>query len=625
MRALAGGADISVNDTNGARGLQRESAGSAEIAPPLPARYNVREMSDGQTTRAKPAPALLPLLVRVNSLQAWRRLKSIRGQSRLLTTLIALFIAGYMVLAFWLFWEGLKFVAGFPGLGTVLTERLLYLLFAFLFVLLLLSNLVISYTNLFRNREANFLMSLPVPPQTIFRWKFLESTLLASWAFLFLIAPLLAAFGLVRGVPWHFYPVTLVLIGLFIILPGVAGSWLAVNLARYLDRRAFQFAVVALVLGLIALVGFFWKTWSVTDDLLETRVLAVLDQLLQKTRFAQFAFLPSYWLTMSVLQWAEGALSLSLFFMLVLLSNVAFFGFLAFTRMGRRYYLAASQVQSRASVWGQWEWFRAWTRRATPFSYSPGFLDRAAGLLRWVDADTQALLAKDARMFWRDTTQWGQLILFFGLLAVYIINLRQFTSQLTSPFWVHLVSYLNLGACALNLAMLTTRFVFPQFSLEGRGIWVVGASPMGLAKVVRAKYWLGSCATLIVTLSLVVLSSCLLKIAWDIVVFFAAVIVVMSFTLNALAIGLGVLYPNFKEGNPSKIVSGFGGTFCFVLSFLYILLSVLLLAFGAPETRFHAPSPALAVSSVFVFLLLSAVLGWLPLKFGMKQLRKFEF
>src|SRR6185437_4856044 len=99
---------------------------------------------------------------------------------------------------------GLNFLMAFPGLGTVLTERLLYLLFAFLFVLLLLSNLVISYTNLFRNREAGFLMSMPISAQTIFRWKFFESTTLASWAFVFLIAPLLVAFGLTHDAQWHF-------------------------------------------------------------------------------------------------------------------------------------------------------------------------------------------------------------------------------------------------------------------------------------------------------------------------------------------------------------------------------------------------------------------------------------
>jgi len=97
--------------------------------------------------RSEPPNALSPpllLLARVNTLQVWRRLKSVRDQSRLLTAIIALFLGGYLGLSFWLFCKGLKFLAAFPGLGTVLTERLLYLLFAFLFALLLLSNLVIS-------------------------------------------------------------------------------------------------------------------------------------------------------------------------------------------------------------------------------------------------------------------------------------------------------------------------------------------------------------------------------------------------------------------------------------------------------------------------------------------------
>src|SRR6266478_6572840 len=199
--------------------------------------------------RAVPSP--LRLLLRVNTQSAWRKLKSLKEQSRLLTGVIFLFITGYLVLAYWLFYNGLKFVAKFPGLGTLLIERLLFLLFAFLFILLLLSNLVISYTNLFRNRETTFLLSLPVPTQSIFQWKLIESTLLAFWAFVFLIAPLLGAYGLTRGVAWHFYMVTPVLILLLIVLPGVAGSFVAVNVARYLDRRVFQILILLFVVVLV--------------------------------------------------------------------------------------------------------------------------------------------------------------------------------------------------------------------------------------------------------------------------------------------------------------------------------------------------------------------------------------
>src|SRR5437867_4415002 len=151
-----------------------------------------------------PEPVAVPepliLLLRVNALSMWRRLKGLRQQSRLLTGVISLFIASYLVISFWLFLVGLRFVAKFPGLGSMLMERLLFLLFAFLFILLLISNLVISYTNLFRNRETSFLLSLPISTGTIFQWKFIESTLLASWTSVFLLAPFLAAHGVPRAV-----------------------------------------------------------------------------------------------------------------------------------------------------------------------------------------------------------------------------------------------------------------------------------------------------------------------------------------------------------------------------------------------------------------------------------------
>ncbi len=571
-------------------------------------------------------PSPLGLLVRVNALQAWRRVKAIREQSRLLSALIGLFIAGYAVLAFWLFRQGLRFVANFPGLGTLLIERLMFLLFAFLFVLLLFSNLVINYTNLFQNRETTFLLSLPLPPQIVFRWKLMESALLASWAFLFLIAPLLAAYGLTNHAPWHFYPATVVLIALFIVLPAVAGAWLAVNVARYLDRRAFQVAAVALAILMLVIAALWLKAEPISDEMLETRVLAVLDRLLMKTRFAQFALLPSYWLSAGVLQWSEGAWSGAALFALVLLSHSLFFGCLAFTRMGGPFYDAASTVQSRGSVFWQWTWFRLWQERQRNFDYHRGMVERAVNVLPGLPVDIRALLVKDIRVFWRDTSQWGQTLVLFGLLGAYIINLRHFSQQLTNPFWVHLVSYLNLGACSLNLATLTTRFVYPQFSLEGKRLWIVGLAPPGLMRVVKTKYWLANFASLGVTLGLIWLSCCMLKLPMERTLYFMAAVTLMTFTLNGLAVGLGALYPNFKEDNPSKIVSGFGGTFCLVLSFLYIVASVTLLAVGSPWSwaRLGEPTVGWLIGSWVAFALLSLWLGWLPLRLGLRKVAVFE-
>lgn len=540
----------------------------------------------------------------------------IRKQSRLLTAIIVFFVTGYLVLAFELFFHGMQFIAKFPGLGALLTERLLYTLFAFLFALLLLSNLIIAYTNLFRNRETAFLLTLPVSTQTIFRWKFIESAILASWAFLFLISPLLVAFGLVRHVPWHFYPLTALLIGLFIILPAVFGSALAIVIGRHLDRRSFQVVLLLLALALLAFVAFWWKSNPVDSNMLDKRTLEALDQMLAKTRFTMFPFLPSFWLSSSLLQWAEGITDGALFFAAVLLSHTLFFGSLAFTRLGNLFYDTASAVQSRAGGVGKFKF-----SRPEKTSRTPGFLENLFGKLFWLAPDTRALAVKDLRMFWRDTTQWGQSVMFFGLLAAYIINLRNFTHQLTSPFWINAVAFLNLGACAFNLASVTTRFVFPQFSLEGRRLWVIGLSPMGLSRIVMIKYWLASVLSLLVTLTLVTLSCYLLKMAWTDVAFFGAVVAVMTFALNGLAIGLGVLYPNLKDNNPNKIVSGFGGTLCFVLSSVYIIASLTLLVVGGGGFHDHINW---AVFSIAGFVVLSFVLGWLPMKMALDHLKNFE-
>jgi ABC-2 type transport system permease protein len=571
------------------------------------------------------SPAPLALLMRANTLQMWRRLKGIRQQSRLLTLVIVLFMIGYCALSFWLFLKGLRFVAGFPGFGTLLLERLIYLLFAFLFVLLMLSNLVISYSNFFRNRESAALMTWPVSAATIFRWKAIESGIIASWAFLFLIAPFLAAYGMTRNVPWHFYPFTILLVGLFIILPSVIGCCLATVVARYMDRRSFQIGALVVALILIAFIALSLRPDRRLEGNTDTRVVELLDKMLTRTRLAQFPLLPSYWLSSSVLQWIEGAVMAATFFGAVLLSNVLFFGSLAFNFSGRFFYTAASAVQSRSSVFRRWRWFQIWQRKQKLAEGLPGRLERLVALVPQVPSDVRALIVKDARMFWRDTAQWGQSLMLFGLLAVYIVNLRHFSQQLTNPFWINLVAFLNLGACSLNLATITTRFVYPQFSLEGKRLWILGMAPLGLMRVVKAKYATASAASLTITFGLIWLSCHMLDMDLNRTVFFTGAVAIMTFTLNGLAIGLGVLYPNLKEENPGKIVSGFGGTFCLVLSFLYILASVVLLAFGAPWAQTRSAEDIIrSVMCLSGFAVLSFGLGWVPLQFALQRVKTFE-
>src|SRR6185436_4870523 len=126
-------------------------------------------------------------------------------------------------------------------------------------------------------------------------------------------------------------------------------------------------------------------------------------------------------------------------------------------------------------------------------------LERALNLLRIFSAPVSALVVKDVRLFWRDPAQWIQFMIFFGLLCIYVLNLRNVAFNFQNPFWETMISHLNLAASALTLSTLTTRFVFPQFSLEGRRLWILGLAPVGLRRVVRQKFWLACITSLVIT------------------------------------------------------------------------------------------------------------------------------
>ena len=257
-------------------------------------------------------------------------------------------------------------------------------------------------------------------------------------------------------------------------LPGVVGAWLAVNLAAISGPAAFSDRRGGAGAGLIALVAFWWKAKPVHGRAAGQAHAGGAGPVAAKDALHAVSVSAELLAFAGVLQWAEGILRMAGFFALVLLSHMLFFGGIAFTRFGDCFTTPPRRTAAPA-CWGQWELVPRRQRRAKTFSYPSGLLETIVVESAWLDSrDTRALLVKDMRMFWRDTTQWGQSVMLFGLLGVYIINLRNFTHQLTSPFWINLVAYLNLAACSLNLATLTTRFVFPQFSLEGQRLWIVG-------------------------------------------------------------------------------------------------------------------------------------------------------
>ena len=105
--------------------------------------------------------------------------------------------------------------------------------------------------------------------------------------------------------------------------------------------------------------------------------------------------------------------------------------------------------------------------------------------------------------------------------------------------------------------------------------------------------------------------------------FFAVTIAVMSASLCGLAVGLGALFPNFKEDNPSKIVSGFGGTLCLVISFIYISVVVALVAVpDLRQVKDQLPSPGEIARGLALGI--SLVLLFVPMAMARRKVRHLE-
>ncbi len=562
-------------------------------------------------------------LVRWN-VYIWKaKVRSLENQSTLLLSVIWLFILAYWVFGFQLFYEGLQYVKSVPVIGPGLLQQLLYLFFAFLLMMLFFSNVIIGYATIFRNQETQWLLSLPVSHADILRWKWLETMLLASWAFLFLSGPLLLAYGMVQQSPLTFYAKAVLLYAPFLVIPSVLAAGVTLLIARYIPPRAFKIALLALAIG--SLVVLVWVL-STTPPLpiSEPQLTARFDGIMSKTMFASSRLLPSDWLVEALL--ADFTRD-QLFFYGVLLSNALVLGLWIFSAKGSLFFSAWSQVQGRAG-----------DRLKSLQSAAQWTLKAFSTLLRCVPGlppPMRAIVLKDVRTFLRDTVQWSQFAIFFGILGMYVLNLRHVTDGMSMPGWSYLVSFLNLVACAMTLATLTTRFVFPQFSLEGKRLWVVGLAPVGLRRVLREKFWLSSVAGVTITVSLMLISSLMLRLDAMLVVLFCATVGLMGIGLSGLAVGLGALYPNFKEDNPSKIVSGFGGTFCLVLSMTYVTGCVGIEVLGLRLYLRRIVEPTITNIDPWVFVtsatpaflavaLLTVLVAWLPMELAERRIDHLE-
>lgn len=576
-------------------------------------------------------PTFFGLLVDANLRLVRRRVLAVRQQSWLMSAVMAAFVLGYWGASYLMFHHGFKFLASLPGVGGLVVERMLYLFFAFLFVMLVFSNMIIGYSSLYKSHETQWMLTLPVPAHEVFRWKLVETSLLASWAFIFLSAPMIVAYGLARHAGLFFYVKVFLLFLPFAMIPAAVGSLVVLLVTRYLHRRVFKWALLGI--GAVAMVFCMFIVRPINAaDLQETQMIGALDQILSNSRFTRYPLLPSSWVAQSMIAWGEGWGWKGTFFFLVLLSNALMAGVICIGLSGRLFYDGWSRNHSQGSFKLGIDMLDQQVR--LPRSW---LLEPALRLIPRLDSCTRALIVKDIRVFWRDTSQWSQFVIFFGLLGLYVVNLKNVTYDWHEENWAVFIAFLNLGASSMTLGTLTTRFVFPQFSLEGKRLWIVGMVPYGLKRVVLQKFWLSSVVAILITCSLTLVSCLLLHVPAWLTLLFVATGVLMSFALCGIAVGVGVLFPNLGSGstanrrddNPAKIVSGFGGTFCFVLSLVFIATVILIEAapmwlqyYGNALRRDQQPWAM--VGAWLAVSLLSLLATTVPMQLALKRVEEME-
>jgi ABC-2 type transport system permease protein len=542
-------------------------------------------------------------------------------ENRLLCLTLGSFLVFYGIAAYWLVASGLEFVARLPLIGTLLTERLVFLLFFFFFVMLIISNATITGMGLFRRKDMEWQIALPLPPRSLVLWKTLEGMLLASWGLLVLSTPILLGLARTYKADMGFMLAVLPALMALVMIAANVSTWLLIALVRWSRRWMWKLVAVLVVWLLIQTL----PVWHTSMDTLNSGDLtASLNQILKHTEICMHPLLPSSWVAETIQAAGRGIHERSLFFNLVLLANALISIVITTQVAGTHFPPAWNRVMSAAPRTGGKSvnpMFRAQPGRCTEWLRRILALDRASF----------ALMVKEVRTFVREPVQWGQTAIIFGLLLIYSMNLRKLGYDLQSPFWITVVSHLNLLVCCLALSTLTTRFIYPQFSLEGQRLWILGLSPLPLHRVLALKLRLSASVLALVMVTLIVVSGVSLGLPWKRIVFFGAAIIAMSYGLTSLALSLGALLPNFRESNPARIVSGFGGTICLIASFIYIVAGMAVILIPSWQNlkqeavtlmSYDGRIELVALAGVAV---LTLVFGGLPYFFAKKRTKNLEY
>ncbi len=529
-------------------------------------------------------------------------------------------VLGTVGLLFWAFVFGLcfkmlRYFKGIEEIGSLLAGKMLGLALLSFASVLLLSNVITALSSFFLAKDLDLLVSSPVDGLRIYLAKLLETLINSSWMVALMSVPIFAAYGIVYRGGWLFPLISAATLLPYLILPAVVGSAVTMILVNVFPARRTRDLLSIIALGAGAGIILLFRIIR-PERLARPEGFQTLLDFMAALKAPTSPLLPSEWVTRAVMGHLTGHPDwLSLY---LLWTTAALFVAGGAWLHARAYHTGFTKAQEGAERFvkgGLWDW-------------------SLGRVLRPLGPSRREFILKDLRLFFRDTTQWSQLILLAALLVVYLFNIKSlplFRGEQVPFFLVSVVSFLNLGLAGFVLASIAARFIFPAVSLEGRQMWLLRSSPLEMRAMLWAKYWIGTIPLLILALAITVLTNVLLRATPFMMAVGVGTILLLTFAISAMALAFGALYPQFETENAAQIPTSFGGL-VFMMATI-ALLSVVIVIESIPVYRYlraafdHEP---LTVTPLMVgaFALAAAVcLGAtvIPLRIALRRIEDYEF
>ncbi len=465
---------------------------------------------------------------------------------------------------FWMFVFGvlyrvLGYFRGIPEIGALLAGKLLGLMLLSFFSLLLLSNIVTALSSFFLARDLDLLVSAPVDWLKLYGAKLLETAVNSSWMVVLMALPVFTAYGLIYDGGW-WYP--LVALGVFIpllLIPAVIGSAITLLLVNIFPARRTR-DILGLVTVLSAAAIALLVRLIRPEQLARPESFRSLVDFIALLRTPASPLLPSEWAQTGMMSWLTYEPDYLPFFLLW--STTAGLIVLGAALHQRLYAQGFSKSQESASRFKKPDPATSFARR----------------MLAPLSIRRREMVLKEMRIFFRDTTQWSQLILLAVLVAVYIFNIKflPLRTEGVTFLLANIVPFLNLAIAGFVLSAVAARFVFPSVSLEGRTLWLLRSSPLPMTDVLWSKFWVGTLPLLIVALAIVFITNVLLQVTEFMMFVSIGTITLLTFALSGLAMGFGTMFPQYETENAAQIPTSFGGLFYMMTSIALIGAVVIL-------------------------------------------------